>query len=94
MTSLLNNKERRAVRNVLVVVVGIVVVATLFRLTGAGLLSPSTAPASSAQSFEDLYNSLASDGYDSSAVTPSKNGNALQIAKCIMAKMTGGAPCP
>ena len=83
----------RVVRGVFIVVFSIVIVTTLFRLTEAGSLTPIAAPASSSESFENLYSAIASAGFDSSALSASKNGSALQIAKCIITKMTGGTPC-
>ena len=65
-----------------------------FSLTEAGTLAPIASPASSSESFENLYSAIASAGFDSSALAASKNGSALQVAKCIIAKMTGGTPCP
>lgn len=78
----------------LIVALSIGVVTTLFRLTEAGSLTPTTAPASSSESFENLYSAIASAGFNSSGLAASKNGSALQVAKCIIAKMTGGTPCP
>lgn len=83
----------RVVRGVLVVVLSVVIVTMLFRLTEAGSLTPSAPPASTSVSVEDIYDVLASTGFDSSSITASKNGSALQISKCIILKVTGGTPC-
>jgi hypothetical protein len=80
-------------RNVFVVALSVVIVTMLFRLTEAGSLNPAAAPASSSESFENLYQAMTGT-FDSSGITGDKNGSALQISKCIIAKMTGGTPCP
>jgi hypothetical protein len=90
-----NNNPWNAIRAVLVVAVSVVVITGLFRLTEAvPPAEPTALPASSSQSLEKLYGALASPGYDSSALTGDRNGSALQVAKCIIRKMTGGTPCP
>ncbi len=81
-------------RNVLVVLIGVLLVLVIVQLTEAGSLTPSSAPAGTMQSLEEIYAPLASAGYDSSGVVAAKNGDALQIAKCIIQKITGGTPCP
>lgn len=81
-------------RNVLIVAVSVAVVTMIFRLTEAGSLTPSAPPAGTMNSLGEIYAPLASSGYDSLGVVGSKNGNALQIAKCIISKITGGTPCP
>ncbi len=86
----------RFIRNVLVVAVSVFLVIAFFRLTEAGVLTPSAVPAAGGtlHSLEEIYAPLASSGYNSSAVVATKQGNALQVTKCIIAKMTGGTSCP
>jgi hypothetical protein len=79
-------------RNASIVVLSILTVLTLFRLADAGTLTPSTAPAGTMNTTGDAYNALVGT-YDSSAVVGSRNGNALQISKCIISKLAG-SPCP
>ncbi|MEK7638483.1 MAG: hypothetical protein AAB375_03615 [Patescibacteria group bacterium] len=86
--------KRHVGRSVFIIVFSIAIIAMLFSLTEAGTLAPIASPASSSESFENLYSAIASAGFDSSALAASKNGSALQVAKCIIAKMTGGTPCP
>jgi hypothetical protein len=86
--------RRNPFRTLLVVLASVFVVGFIFRLTEAGPLTPSTLPAATLHTLEDIFAPLASSGYDSSSVVPSKSGNALQITKCIIQRMQGGAPCP
>jgi hypothetical protein len=81
-------------RNILVIVVSVFVLVFIFQFTEAGSLTPSVAPAGTLHSLENIWAPIASSGYDSSGVVASKNGNALQIAKCIIQAMTGGSICP
>ena len=94
MDTVTSTGKWRVARGVLIVALSVVVVTALFRLTEAGTLTPIASPASSSESLENLYSAIASAGFDSSALSASKDGSALQIAKCIIAKMTGGTPCP
>lgn len=87
-------KRWRAIRAMLVVVASMAVVGLVFRLSEAGSLTPTAAPAGTMHSVESIFASLASAAYDSSAVVASKTGSAFQVTKCIIAKMTGGTPCP
>lgn len=82
------------IRTIAIIVISVVVVTMIFRLTEAGSLTPSASPAGTMHSLEEIYAPLASSGYDSSGVIASKHGDALQIAKCIIQKITGGTPCP
>jgi len=84
----------KSLRGVLIVALSVLVITIIFRVTEAGSLTPTVAPAGTGKSAEQVYAPLASSGYDSSAVVANKNGNALQVAKCIINKMTGGTPCP
>lgn len=93
METIRQPRIKRTTRTLMVIVLSIIIVTALFRLTEAGSLTPSAAPASSMQSLDDLYQALVGT-YDSSAVVASNNGSALQISKCIILKITGGTPCP
>ncbi len=80
-------------RGVAVVVASVGVLIAAFRLTEAGSLTPTAAPAGTMTSLNTLYASLASVSFDSSAIVASRSGGALQISKCIITRMTGGS-CP
>lgn len=84
---------KRFLRGASVVGLSVFISFFLFRLSTAGSLTPSAAPASTMNSVEEVYNSLVGT-FDSSAVVASSQGNALQIAKCITSAMTGGPGCP
>ncbi len=90
-------KKHSRLRSFLVILVSVLVIVSVVRLTEAGPLSPLVAPAPTFRTLEEIFAPLASSGYDSSGVTANKDGNALQISKCIIRKMTGQAPtvlCP
>jgi hypothetical protein len=70
--------------------VGLIVGA--FQLSGAGSLTPPAAPAGTMNEIEEVYDALVGD-FDSSAVVASRNGNVLEISKCIIDKING-SPCP
>jgi hypothetical protein len=80
-------------RSVVIVGVSVFLVMTLFRLADAGSLTPSTAPAATMNSIEEIYESLVGT-YDSSAVVADDDGSALEISKCIIDVVNGGAGCP
>lgn len=80
-------------RGVAIVAVSIGILVAAFRLTEAGSLTPTAAPAGTMTSLNTLYASLASVSFDSSAIVASRSGGALEISKCIIARMTGGS-CP
>jgi hypothetical protein len=73
--------------------VSVVVIVFLFRLTTAGSLTPTAAPATSMESLEDVYGALVGT-FDSSGIVASKQGGAMEISKCIISAVTGGAGCP
>ncbi|MCC6934375.1 MAG: hypothetical protein IT406_01615 [Candidatus Yanofskybacteria bacterium] len=80
-------------RSVAIVGASIAILVAAFRLTEAGSLTPTAAPAGTMTSLNALYASLASDSFDASAIVASRSGGALQISKCIIARATGGS-CP
>lgn len=56
----------------------------------AGNLSPGLPPAGTMRTLEEIYSVLAGASYVSPTVTPSANGNALQVLKCITNRMNTG----
>lgn len=89
----MRDATKKNLRQAGVIVVSIFVVGLIFRYSTAGSLTPSAAPASTMQSLQNVYDALASSGFDSSGVTASRNGSALQISKCIIQRITGST-CP
>ena len=86
---------KRRIRNALIIIVSVAVVTAVFRFTEAGSLTPpGIAVVPSLNTLSEIFAPLVSTSYDSSGVTADKNGNALQITKCIIQKVTGGTPCP
>ena len=85
---------RKLLRDVLVILLAVLIITFVFRLTEAGSLTPPGTPAGTLHSLSEIFAPLASSGYDSSGVVPSRTGNALQVTKCIIRKMTGQTPCP
>lgn len=76
------------------VLVCMLIIVFAFRLSEAGTLAPTSPPAGSMRSLNEIYDALVGTTYDSSAVVASRSGNALEISKCIIQKITGGTPCP
>jgi len=71
----------------------VAIVAFVFQMvTRAGDLNPSTAPASTMQSVEDIYNSLAGTTF-SATTTANISGSALQITRCMITRIEG-SNCP
>ena len=85
---------KRSLRSFFVMAISVFIIVSLFRMTEAGSLTPALSPASTMNSLEDAYNALVGSSFDSSLITADKNGSAMQVAKCIIDKMTGGTPCP
>jgi hypothetical protein len=80
-------------RSALIVMLAVGLIGGVFYLTSAGSLTPSAAPAGTMRALSSVYDSVASAGFDSSAISADPHGSAFQIAKCIAARMTGGT-CP
>lgn len=84
---------RRVARSLLMIGVSVFAIAFLFNLVGAGSLTPLAAPASTMNTLEEIYDALVG-AYDSSLVVADDDGNALEISKCIIDVVNGGAGCP
>jgi hypothetical protein len=83
----------QAVRTVAMVGAAVFVLSLVFRVAGAGSLTPVVLPASTMQSVEEVYTLLVGT-FDSSGVVASKQGGAMEVSKCIISAITGGAGCP
>lgn len=77
----------------LMVGISVFVIGFVFNLVGAGSLSPAAPPAGTMNTIEEAYDALVGT-YNSVAVVASANGNALEISKCIIDVVNGGAGCP
>ena len=63
-------------------------------ITKAGSLTPSGVPASSMRTLQDISDVLAATStVNASSSAASSTGNAIQIAECMITKLTGGS-CP
>lgn len=69
------------------------VIIGIFAFTDAGTLAPDASPAGTFHDNSNIYDAIASAGYDSSSITADANGSAFQVAKCIIGRITGGS-CP
>ena len=85
-------QPKRTIRNVFVMLVAVLAVFGIFRLTGAGSLTPTLAPAATMHDLQELYSVLVGT-FDSSSIVPAKQGDAFQVTKCIIQKIKG-SPCP
>lgn len=84
--------QRGAVRKILLFVISFAVLGFVFQLSQAGSLSPVALPAGTLNTLTEVYEVLVGD-FDSSAITASKSGNEIAVAKCVILKMTGQTPC-
>ena len=81
-------------RNISVVIVAISIIVGIYSWSGAGQTAPSASPTTATyKDLSDVYDAIASSGYDSSAIASDSNGGAFEIAKCIIEKIKGGT-CP
>jgi hypothetical protein len=80
------------IRTVAVVLASVFVVGFVFRMTEAGSLTPSSAPAATLRTLEEIFNPLAGT-YDSSSVPGIKNGDIMNEVKCLIGKMKGFGGC-
>ena len=87
MTSL-----RRLIRSALVVALAVASIFTVFQLTNAGSLTPSESPGGTMKTSQDIYDPLVGTSYDSSGVTGSLTGSALEVSRCIILRIAG-TPC-
>lgn len=83
----------KKLRTIAIVVFAALAIFGAFRLTGAGSLTPSFVPAPTMHDLQELYSVLVGT-FDSSAVVASKQGDVMQVTKCIIQKVNGGTPCP
>ncbi len=85
-------KARSLMRSALMVVISVFVIALVFQAVSAGTINPVAAPAGTMHSLSEVYDTLVGT-FDSSAVVASRQGNVLQVTKCIIGKING-SPCP
>ena len=90
--------KKSKVRSLGIIILGVVIVVGSFYLmraiTKAGTLTPSAAPAGTMRTLQEIYNVLASgSSVTASSTAASSTGNAIQIAQCMITKLTGGS-CP
>lgn len=88
------NLKRGPLRTVLVVALSVLVVGFIFRLTEAGSLTPSSAPATdSMPSLASISDPIFGSDYDSSDVTAKKDHSILNWTKCIIGQLKGFDRC-
>ena len=85
-------ERRNMLRNLGVIVVSVTTIAFVFQLAGAGDLFPSSAPSGTMASVGDVYDVLVGS-FDSSSITASKSGSALNVSRCIIEQLQGNT-CP
>lgn len=86
------HETKKFFRSVFIVAASVTILVVFFHLVSAGTLNPTGIPNSSMRSASEIYESLAGT-FDSSGIAASSNGDALQIAKCIIQRMAGNS-CP
>ncbi|MEK7194682.1 MAG: hypothetical protein AAB667_00255 [Patescibacteria group bacterium] len=89
-----NHKIKTIFRDAAVIILSVGIIIWLYSIARAGSLNPGSSPTTGTlKTITNVYDPLASVSYDSSGVSASSTGNALQITKCILNKMRGGS-CP
>ena len=92
----MQNKKDKITKKFIWVAIGILALVLGLRLfyftTQAGSLTPSASPTSTMRTTEEIYNPLVGT-FNSSGITASSTGSALQISQCIITKINGGN-CP
>jgi hypothetical protein len=85
---------KRTARSLLITGVSVFLIGFVFRLVDAGSLTPPAPPvAGTMNTIEESYDALVGT-FDSSTVVQDDDGNALEISKCIIDVVNGGAGCP
>jgi hypothetical protein len=81
-------------RSLAVTLLAVGILSLALRIVDAGSLSPVAAPApDSMQSLASISDALVGSTFDSSGIGADANGSAIEIAHCIINRMTGGT-CP
>lgn len=88
-----HGRAKHIIATILIVGIDILTIFAIVKIVEAGSLSPSGPPSGTMKSLQSIYDSVASTSFNSSGVTANKNGSALQLMKCITAKIHGGS-CP
>jgi hypothetical protein len=92
-------KIKKSVRSVLVIAISVFVVVSAIRfvqnlkIVQAGNIGSTEYPAATFYDLSQIYAPLISTSYDSSSVTASSSGNALELIQCAITRATGGS-CP
>ncbi len=91
-------REKNGVRFFgLILIEAVLVVGGIYlisKVTRAGVLTPSASPAGSMRTIQEIYAALAATStVNASSSAASSTGNAIQIAECIITRLTGGS-CP
>jgi hypothetical protein len=81
-----------ALRRFLIIIASAALVVGVVRFAEAGSLTPNAVPGGTLQSLDNVYAALGGS-FSSAAITASATGSAIQLAKCLAAKLTTGG-CP
>lgn len=90
---MVKHRRHKLVRAIMTITAAVGVVIGIFAISDAGTLAPDVSPVATFDSNSDVYDAIASSGYDSSSITADANGSAFQVAKCIISRIAGGS-CP
>lgn len=78
----------RYFRDIFIVAISVVALSFIVRFAFAGSLNPTSTPASTMKTANEVYDTVAGD-YDSSGISASKHGNLIQIGRCIIERING-----
>lgn len=87
------NRIKKILREMLVVTVSLAAVASVVQWVQAGSLTPPGTPSATMRTLQEVYDTMVGTTFDSTAITASASGSAIQITKCIIAKIRTGT-CP
>jgi hypothetical protein len=85
----MKHSSQKGIRFILALII-IALALIVVRVVDAGSLSPGSAPAATLKTLQGVYDPLASISFDSSGVSASSTGSAVQLMNCIITKVRGG----
>ncbi|KKS17762.1 MAG: hypothetical protein UU76_C0033G0002 [Parcubacteria group bacterium GW2011_GWC1_41_7] len=75
----------------LIAIIAMVYILKSDAMARAGVLTPATTTAPTMMSGSDIYSALVGTNFSSATLTPTMNGNALQVTRCVIKRVEGEA---
>lgn len=89
----MNQEKRALIKRIIVEVCLVIGVILVIRGAAAGNITPPASVSTTMKTASEVYDSLVGTSFDSSGLSASLDGDALQVAKCLVNKING-SPCP